>query len=405
MDNHISAIIFLVLSTLCTGFTATTHSIHFLKPSVVFQNNEPGLKIFCHNANTKDLIYIWKSLTIHLSTNTENYDLYNGKTPQEVMEKYENQRYWRFNLFGRNKSNKFQINPFEDVCIGVYVYPSDLHKYSMGITETRIDVYKLMLMILGTIIYWNAHKLSGNCIFYYLCGTALGTITSVLIFVYYLSKLLPRGKIMYLMVATSWTMSIYIIQALWDRAHIIIVEYREWITLYILLTSFMSFIICYWFGPITNARTKKVIEWLLQIGALFAMYHSSYFREVSIFSCIVIILLYNFPIVAIRKVRSYWKKMYPQRRKLLTENQYHTEGIRETNEALSELKEYCASPKCNPWKTVLILKDPIRFARFVEGESHLSDDETREHDAEITKIIEECEYTDDEDEYLINSTF
>ncbi|KOC70392.1 Transmembrane protein 194A [Habropoda laboriosa] len=276
MDNHISAIIFLVLSTLCTGFTATTHSIHFLKPSVVFQNNEPGLKIFCHNANTKDLIYIWKSLTIHLSTNTENYDLYNGKTPQEVMEKYENQRYWRFNLFGRNKSNKFQINPFEDVCIGVYVYPSDLHKYSMGITETR---------------------------------------------------------------------------------------------------------------------------------ALFAMYHSSYFREVSIFSCIVIILLYNFPIVAIRKVRSYWKKMYPQRRKLLTENQYHTEGIRETNEALSELKEYCASPKCNPWKTVLILKDPIRFARFVEGESHLSDDETREHDAEITKIIEECEYTDDEDEYLINSTF
>ncbi|KOC63908.1 Transmembrane protein 194A, partial [Habropoda laboriosa] len=146
----------------------------FLKPGVVFQNNEPVLKIFCHNGNTKTFMYMWKSLT---------------------------------------------------------------------------------------------------------------------------------GKIMYRMVATSWTMSVYIIQALWAHAHIITVEYREWITLYILLTSFISFIICYWFGPITNARTKKVIQWFL---ALFAMYHSSYFREVSIFSCIVIILLYNCPIVAIRKVRSYW---------------------------------------------------------------------------------------------------
>ncbi|KOC59557.1 hypothetical protein WH47_11668, partial [Habropoda laboriosa] len=149
----------------------------FLKPGVVSQNNEPVLKIFCHNVNTKSFMYMWKSLPIHLSTNTENYDLCNGKTPPEVLEKHENQRYWRFNLFGTNKSNKFKINPFEEVCIGIYAYPSNLHKHSMSITETR---------------------------------------------------------------------------------------------------------------------------------ALFAMYHSSYFREVSIFSCIVIILLYNFPIVAIRKVRSYW---------------------------------------------------------------------------------------------------
>ncbi|XP_017796221.1 PREDICTED: nuclear envelope integral membrane protein 1-like [Habropoda laboriosa] len=269
----------------------------FLKPGVVSQNNEPVLKIFCHNVNTKSFMYMWKSLPIHLSTNTENYDLCNGKTPPEVLEKHENQRYWRFNLFGTNKSNKFKINPFEEVCIGIYAYPSNLHKHSMSITETRIDVYSLILMIMGTIIYWNAPKLSESRIFYYFCGTSI---------VYYLTKLLRWGKIMYRMVATSWTMSVYIIQALWAHAHIITVEYREWITLYILLTSFISFIICYWFGTITNARTKKVIQWFLQIGALFAMYHSSYFREVSIFSCIVIILLYNFPIVAIRKVRSYW---------------------------------------------------------------------------------------------------
>lgn len=36
----------------------------------------------------------------------------------------------------------------------------------------------------------------------------------------------------------------------------------------------------------------------------------------------------------------------------------------------------------------------------MEGESHLSDDESQEHDAEITRIIEECEYTDDDDDLL-----
>lgn len=32
----------------------------------------------------------------------------------------------------------------------------------------------------------------------------------------------------------------------------------------------------------------------------------------------------------------------------------------------------------------------------MEGDSHLSENESMEHDLELTKLIEECEYTDDE---------
>jgi hypothetical protein len=32
----------------------------------------------------------------------------------------------------------------------------------------------------------------------------------------------------------------------------------------------------------------------------------------------------------------------------------------------------------------------------MEGECHLSENESMEHDVELTKLIEECEYTDDE---------
>lgn len=58
------------------------------------------------------------------------------------------------------------------------------------------------------------------------------------------------------------------------------------------------------------------------------------------------------------------KKMFPERRKLLTDNEYRKEGILETKKALKDLQQYCSSPECNPWKTVLKLKDPIRFNIF-----------------------------------------
>lgn len=55
------------------------------------------------------------------------------------------------------------------------------------------------------------------------------------------------------------------------------------------------------------------------------------------------------------------QRVFPEKQKLLTENQYHQEGIRQTRKALKELQNHCSSPECNPWKTVLRLKDPIRL--------------------------------------------
>lgn len=116
--------------------------------------------------------------------------------------------------------------------------------------------------------------------------------------------------------------------------------------------------------------------------------------------------------------------VFPERRKLLSEGQYYQEGIRQTRKALKELQDYCSSPECNPWKTVLRLKDPIRlynfgytylilqytsevnqlygyeffrFAKFMEGDPHLSKYEVEEHEEEVSKILESDEYTDDDD--------
>lgn len=92
-------------------------------------------------------------------------------------------------------------------------------------------------------------------------------LTKCLIYVF-LSYI--KGKFMYLIFAG--TMSIYLARILLENAQLIAMQYRELVMWYILITSLISFIICYRFGPVTNTRTKQIIQWFLQVS--YIMQHS-----------------------------------------------------------------------------------------------------------------------------------
>ncbi|KAK0095415.1 hypothetical protein PV326_008442 [Microctonus aethiopoides] len=377
--NRVKTVVLLILIYQTSAQASTANSLHYLEPGDSVENSAPGLRIFCHNAKSKYLIHTWRTLIMSLHTDLDTYDLYDGKSSIEVMEKHDiNQRSWKFNWFGTKKSKAFRINPFEDTCIGIYTYPYNNHHYKVSMSIQS--------------------ELSMNPLFYYITGVSLGVTFSTLILVWFFAKLIGRGKTMYLMVGTGWAMSSWLARIIWDNAQVILLQYRDYVIWYTLITSTISFLICYRIGPVTNTRTKQIIQWFLQGSGLTLVYLSSYFREASLSMCILLIIAYNFPKVIFYKSKNYWKSMFPERRKLLSENEYRKQGIRETNKALGNLREYCSSPESNPWKTVLRLKDPIRFAKFMEGDSHLSDDESLEHDAELTRLIEECEYTDDEND-------
>lgn len=65
-------------------------------------------------------------------------------------------------------------------------------------------------MVLGLIIYWTAHKLSGNPVFYYLCGISLGVTASLIILVYFVSKLLPKVNYFFTYVLPRTVKRIYL---------------------------------------------------------------------------------------------------------------------------------------------------------------------------------------------------
>lgn len=75
---------------------------------------------------------------------------------------------------------------------------------------------------------------------------------------------------MYLIFAAS--MSFYIAKTLWENMQLIVMQYREWAMWYVLGTSLISFIICYRFGPVTNARTKQIIQWFLQVSCIMIFF-------------------------------------------------------------------------------------------------------------------------------------
>ena len=53
--------------------------------------------------------------------------------------------------------------------------------------------------------------------------------------------------------------------------------------------------------------------------------------------------------------------MFPPKVRLLTEEEYITQGNEETKQALEDLREYCRSPQCKSWSIIAKLKSPQRY--------------------------------------------
>jgi hypothetical protein len=89
------------------------------------------------------------------------------------------------------------------------------------------------------------------------------------------------------------------------------------------------------------------------------------------------------------------RRRFPPKRRLLTNEEYYEQGVLETTRALEGLRDFCSSPECKQWSLMRKLKDPVRFSSFVEGSSHIVDNEILNYE---TSQIGEDISDDDENE-------
>ncbi|XP_073983251.1 nuclear envelope integral membrane protein-like [Rhodnius prolixus] len=328
-------------------------------------------EIYCYKGRLKHIIHMWETVQLQLSLQPDEYTLYDGHNPEDVRNKYEKERTtWNLNIF--TKRQFIKLNPFNQTCIGIV---SD-KEYEIKLNRIRVDYWRILLCLWGFTVFLSAPSLSSNSLFYYLTGMSLGIFASVLIFVYFLSRLMPRKPVMYSFLAGGWTIGIYIVQMLWDNVRLIAVEYKSYVFYYILSTGIISFVVCYRYGPVSDPRSINLIRWALQAAAMAMIFLSSDFQEASMSLNFLLLIYYNLPRKGLRniffRITRWW---FPPKPRLLSEDEYHQQGVIETEKALESLRGYCSSPECNQWRTVIKLKDPLRFAKFMEGSSHLQDEE------------------------------
>ncbi|KAF5289215.1 hypothetical protein FQR65_LT00103 [Abscondita terminalis] len=129
------------------------------------------------------------------------------------------------------------------------------------------------------------------------------------------------------------------------------------------------------------------------------VFYSTQFQEAATAQIILLIFCYKFPRRWLSKSKTYLKRKFPPKIKCISNEEYYQQGVRETSKALDELRSYCSSPNCNQWKTVLKLRDSKRFASFVEGDSHISDEEILEFESSIhlTNLTDDEEELTDDD--------
>ncbi|XP_063704048.1 nuclear envelope integral membrane protein [Culicoides brevitarsis] len=375
-----------IITLFISGSSQGSPNVFYLEPGSVAEYNpiqhrtlgfrDKQLQIYCYKGKPKYLINVFNTITLRLDIDSEEFTQYEGSDPDVVNAAFEDHRsIFSFN-FMTSKKRLVHLDPFNQSCIGI---DADA-KFKVHMQLIRVDFWRVLLLCAGLFVFFSAPSLSENPLFYYLSGVLVGISASFLIVVWLVSKLIPRKPMMYGALIGGWGLSFYFGQMVYENIRVILVTHQMYVFWYVFVSGIISFVVCYRMGPPKNERSKNLIKWGLQTAAMLLIFYSSHFQEATVGINILIALIYHFPVQYINKTKTYWKRRFPPKRRFLTEEEYLEQGARETAKALAELREFCSSPEAKPWKTMLKLRDPARFASFIEGDSHLDDTEILDYE-------------------------
>lgn len=326
-----------------------------------------SLNIFCWAGRPKLLSHYFETALLRLHIENEDFVQYQGPTPAAVLQDIEDKKsLFNLNFLWSSKRDRVPLNVFNNTCVGIETQ----QEYKVGLQIIPFETAKILLFCAGTILLFSSGRLSGNSLFFYICGVSFGVGASFLILVYFISKILPRKALMYGSLVCGWTLVFYFGQMMWQNFQMLAQTYSDYLLYYCLFTGIVSFIICYRYGPPTDQRSKNLIKWGLQSSASFAIWQSTDLKEGALVVCLLLITIYYAP-KCTPKIR--WPTS--KKKRFISVAEFEQQGRIETEKALEELKRFCGSPECNQWRTITRLKHPGRFASFIEGDSHLMDSE------------------------------
>ncbi|XP_027764607.1 nuclear envelope integral membrane protein 1 [Empidonax traillii] len=287
--------------------------------------------------------------------------------------------------------------------------------YSVSLFR-RFDPKLFLVFFLGLLLFFCGDMLSRSQLFYYSAGISFGLLASLLVLVYVMSKVMPKKSPVYFLLVGGWSFSLYLLQLVFKNLREICKSYWQYLLGYLLLVGFLSFGVCYRYGPLENERSINLLSWALQLLGLLLMYSGIQIHPIALALVLVAVCTKNldYPLqwafAAYRRMQS--SRLGPSPPRLLTEEEYRLQGEVETHRALEELRSFCQSPNFSAWTAVSRIQSPKRFAEFVSGASHVTPTEVSVHEREfgleslfINEQLFEEEDEEDEEEMGNSDSF
>lgn len=373
----------------CTILNLMTKEVHIKLDDGVVKKH---LWTFCYPGETRTLYKLWLYPVLRLYSNNDDYTLSFGSNVTEVRE---SSSQFTLNLLRTKffQSKQISLKPFNVTCVGI----TTQSEFTVQLKVKWIEIWLVFSLVFGIIMFFSATKWSQNSSLHYLTGTILGIGFSFIIILILLSRFIPKKPFTAIFLFSGISGVLFSFHWLYSNLYSISSEYWMGILIYFLASGGISFLLSYRFGPVTDARSMKIIGWILQILALVFIGLGTQIPEVSAAVIIIVLAIYNRPKWIGNLINSFSFRFFPPKRKLLTEEEYYAQGVKETKKALEELREFCRSPKCAPWQVMDTMQSPKRFTNFVLGGSHITDDELLSYNTDPGHMPHRRDDDDDEE--------
>jgi len=345
-----------------------------------------SVNLFCWKGLDSTLKYLFASSSFYIKIGTSEYKAFYGDNVSQVEFQIKTKEgiFWKPELLW--KSSKLRFNPFQDACYGILTSAP----YELYLEFHAVNLVLVFLFFFGLSLFLLAPYLSRSTMVHYTTWVTLGICFSLVCLTFLLQKRFRQSLFSWVFLAYS--MSFYLMSTtLYRLDSILSPTILPWFGLYCVVTGLISWAVLYRIGPPSHPRTLSLIQWAIQGVSLLLMSMSSYNTRASIITTIIILLVCSLPVRSICTWTVRLRKSFRQsKRVFLSEFELQHQTERETRLALEQLRRHCQDNHREAWRIMSRLKNPGRFAEFVEGGRDVTEEEVEAH----RKVTSEEETSD-----------
>ncbi|XP_076858504.1 nuclear envelope integral membrane protein 2 isoform X2 [Brachyhypopomus gauderio] len=296
-------------------------------------------------------------------------------------------------LFRIQKEKALDIPLVEEDVFFMTKSPRASAEYTLHVTKQRFNRMRFFLFLCGLMLFFFAGTICRSSLFFYISGISLGIVSIPVFLLLVLKRFVPKGGLILVLLGAVCSLSYLGIKKVineWDE--ITRLYWKEMLG-YLLVSGIVSLALCYRLGPITSRKTLNLMTWAVQTAAVTLVYLGVTYTPAS-WTLLAVLLGFKVLPVAYAVLLGMWRQTCwllssllgvfgrrgPSRRRLLTEDEYRQQGETHTKASLEELRNHCTNPGFPAWETVIKLRSPQRFARFLHTGAHVSSSEQQVHE-------------------------